>query len=222
MTCREIEPCGLSDCDALELVKALLPRGKLWNIGQNRPVYDGFWSAIAVFFSDVSNAVCGEWCEAEPCTSNRTLDRWAAIWSYPVDCAPLDTARLCEWISIITCEARPGTCDFIPRLLGFVGLDFLTVEFDRGCGPVVDMQPEITIRGAARWFKAIECCDGVIGSGSAAILANEICDTPFLDCGIDNIECNIPACVGWVIPEVECLRKRYFPAGVTVRYLPEE
>jgi len=221
LICRQIDPCGLDECDALELVQALLPRGRLWAIGQDRPVYDGFWSAIAAFMSEVSQATCAEWCEADPCTANRTLDRWAAVWAYPVDCAPLDTARLCEWIRIITCEARPGTCEFIPRILGFVGLGFLTVEFDRGCGPDVDIQPEIIIRGKARWFSERGCCDPVIGSDSAAILANEICDTPFMECGVDELECSIPACPDLFIPQVECLRHRYFPAGVAVKYIPE-
>lgn len=183
MTCREIDPCGMADCDALVLVQSLLPRGRLWYIGRDRAVYDGFWSAVAEFFGDVSRSVCAEWCQAEPCTANRTLARWAAVWSYPTDCTALDTARLCEWIKIITCEARPGSCAFVPRLLSFVGLHGLTVEFDRGCGPVVDLRPEITI------------------GGPASLFAKDALGCP-------------------VIPEVECLRHRYFPAGVSVKYIP--
>ncbi len=87
---------------------------------------------------------------------------------------------------MITCEARPGTCEFIPQLLGFVGLSGLSVEIDRGCAVTVESDPSIIIHAPEWMIVAPDCC-------------NSIEDCPS-------------------IPEVECMRKRYFPAGVDVIY----
>lgn len=178
----------------LAVLSGLLPRGQIWQIGQGRPVYDGYWAAIASIMSDASAAICREWCEADPCTANRTIQQWGRIWSYPVDCVPLDADRLCEWIRIITCEARPGTCHFIPRLLSFVGLNWLTVEVDAGCLASTESAPAIRITGLPRFFQY-----------QAVIPVEGDCE---------------PAEACPYIPEVECLRNRYFPAGIPVIYCP--
>jgi hypothetical protein len=218
MTCQPIAPCGYDPCEALEIIGQLLPNGRIWQVGHGRPVYDGFWSAIAAFMSDVSNGLCAEWCEANPCTANRTLERWAAVWNYPTDCTSLDTAKLCQWIKMLTCEARPGSCEFIPQLLVFVGLTGVYVEIDRGCMATSDSRPQIIISAPEWMFFHPGCCDATIGSGwSPTIPANELCDTPFLDCGLIEACGNEETCAG-AIPAIECLRHRYFPAGVKVTY----
>ena len=183
--CGPIEPCGLSDCEALEFVQALLPRGRLWQIGNgSRPVFDGFWHTVAQMTGETSRAICAEWGESNPCTASRNLARWAKIYGFPIDCVCLSSEKLCEWINLVGCAGR---CDFIARLLGFVGLDGLEVKIEGGCEvPLSDTIGLITISGPSFYFEP---------SGE------------------------IPAdCL--VIPQVECLRARYFPAGIPVKYIP--
>lgn len=188
MNCQPIDPCGLDDCDALAFVQALLPSGRLWHIGDGstRPVFDGFWHSIAQVTAETSAAICAEWCEANPCTANRTIDQWAKLYDFPSDCVALSAAKLCEWINLVGCAGR---CDFIARLVGFAGIGWVTVEVDAGCLATVDSAPKITIRGPASLMTATQ--------------------------GL------LDGCDGLIVPEIECLRRRYFPAGVPVTYIPE-
>jgi hypothetical protein len=193
--CRPVDPCYIDPCGWRAVFQSLLPEGDIWRIGIGRPVFDGFWDALSEVFGEASEGLCKEWCEANPCTANRNVERWAKIWNFPTDCVALDAAKLCEWVCLLSGPHKAGSCTFIQHLLAFVGLNWFRVEFDAGCLATNDIAPEIRIIGQKRFFTNVPIFD-----------TDETCEH----------EETCPT-----IPQVECLRRRYFPACVPVRYIAE-
>lgn len=178
-------------------IQALLPSGSIWELRKGRN-FTRFWAAIADAKSELMGGICQEWAEADPCTSQRTLERWGAIWCYPSDCVELTPEKLCEWIAFInTCGA--GTEGFILGLFEFVGLDLgaLDVEFTDCCTNLFGKR----------------CGVVVTISGDDALFSDSECD-----CNSDLFQVFRSKCFPRVIPEIECLLPTHMPAGVNVEY----
>lgn len=200
MTCREAEPCGQTPCEALTEIQWLLPPGAIWELREGRNL-TRFWSAIAEAKSCLMDGICQEWNEADPCTATRTLERWARIWCFPTDCVDLTADKLCQWIDLIlTCE--PGTEGFILALLEFVEFDMTDIE-----------------------VKFSDCCENLFGARCGACIT--FCG-PFERFTIEECDCTwsvfktIQNPCGYVhLPEIECLRSRFFPVNIAVKYEPD-
>lgn len=199
MTCRHPEPCGQTPCEALTEIQWLLPPGKIWELSEGRD-FTRFWSAIAEAKSCLMDGICDEWKEADPCTSRRTLEKWAETWCFPADCVDLSAEKLCEWIEFIL-SCNPGTEGFLVGLLDFVDFDMTDIE-----------------------IKLSECCENLFGQKCGASIAFcgpfERFEVEECDCTWDIFKAMKYPCGRVYMPLIECLRDRYFPAGVQVLYQP--
>ena len=193
-TCRPHEPCGQDLCGAVAEMQALLPKGRIWRIDGDR-VFGRLCYAIAAAKSELMGVICQVWREIDPCTAVNNLDRWAAINCFPVDCVELTQAKMCEWVALLN-ECPPGSEAFLSGLVTFAEIDGVTLDFDDG-----------DCTGAT-------CCGAsIIVQAEFAKMQERGCD-----CTDDLMFQMQHDCSELYIPEIECLRDRYFPAGVRVKY----
>lgn len=215
--------CGRTEEEFIALVQELLPPDRLHSIQNTDRCFTKYWLAVAAIFKEVEDCLCCLWANAIPCSPGydpecdvpapvpvcqpvgyvpkRTLlERHALALNFPLDCVDLTHDKLCEWVNGAS-ECAVGSIQWLEWLMGFVGLDGVTLAYDPGGVPISCHEigkdrlcpygPRITITG----------CD-------LEPVSTALHDTPIKDL----LSCRM------ICPKVEALRLKYFPAGVEVLY----
>lgn len=198
-----IEPCHDDDCSGLDEVTALLPNGRIWSIDRGG-TYAGFVKALGHVKTDINQAICQVWNELDPCQSIALFDYWAALYKLP-ECVDQTQENLCLWIALLYDSSCPiGSLGFLNAAVDFVapaaGIT-LTLNQDSFAG---------------EWQGDSPCVDSnslVVSAPAASFFYEEVSrDYPHEAQDGEN------ACRTYFIPEIECLRYKVFPFGLSVGY----
>lgn len=103
---------------------------------------------------------------------------------------------MCDWVDLIY-SCKPGSEGFILGLLEFVEMDMtgIDVKFPDCCETLFGGCPSVTFCAPEGRFTVEQCS---------------------CDWDIFKVLCNPDGYMH--LPEIECLRDRYFPAGMVVEY----
>ncbi|QCP50149.1 hypothetical protein FAZ95_13760 [Trinickia violacea] len=236
------DSCGWSEDEYITAIQQNLPKGPIWDLGDDTRVISRFWRAIAVGFSECATYLCGILAELFPCTATTMLARWAAIFGYPSDCPspPLTTGMLCEWIQLQDSSCAGPTLNFLQQVAAWLGYpqgslaEWGVPQSSMGCGQLGCMQiggsPDAPALHGCRQFLLVNV-NANADTASADMGCSEMgcndlssgnCAPPVAtryaqmgSCGFQ-LGCS-PIC-GADPPPIMCLISKLIPAHVCVQY----
>lgn len=160
--CNDVfDPCSVTKeqfvCQALKL----LPDDALYA----RPgcTFHNFFCAIACCFYDEFRKTCDLRPEANPCTSDSTIEEWASIWSDRCTALPTDPDELRDALCALMQSNGVLTCDIITEQLEAAGyvVNSCSVDKTRTTEPVqrfCGMVPGVYVPGYCGGFQNLSSC----------------------------------------------------------------
>ena len=212
--CGRLEPCHSTDCSGIEEVEKLLPSGRLWNLARSSVAMK-----ILCVLGDIKTVfnriVCQEYNELNPCTAIRLLPYWADLYYFPADCLELNQENMCKWVDLMEDkDCPPGSLGFYKRAIECVL-------------PGKDIDVKFNPRGffATAWhadydeaFKNSLVITGPAECFSYERLRKANCsDIEFRT--FDHAQDGVNFDRRYFIKEIECLRGKILPWGLSLGYM---